>query len=111
VPLAGLGRQLDDCIVSFGSAEEGERMMERTHKGRWRDVLRIQVPAGTREVCVQIAQENNKWRALCTEQAANTLTNESNIVETRKLDLFGTEVPVPTSPHRLPPVRALHKTC
>jgi len=102
VPLAGLGRAVDSSIVRFGTPEDGDRMVETRQKGRCRDVQRLEVPCEAQSVSVHMLLDRGTWRLAQPSEA------EHSVME--KLTLCGTEVAVPPSPRRLPPVRAMQRT-
>jgi len=104
VPLAGLGRSVDNCIVRFGTPEDGDRMVETTHTGRCRDVQRLEVACDAQSVSVCMLLEGGKWRL--TEPSHAECSQDDPNMRTEKVALCGTEVAVPPSPRRLPPVRA-----
>jgi len=107
VPLIGLGRDVDNCIVQFSPSEEDDHMVEVSPKGRCRDVLRIDVPGDMTEHYVYVTLDDGKWRLVPERQAlrqraADAADGLESVVEIRKVALTGAQLV--SSPRRLPPL-------
>lgn len=113
VPLAGLGHEVDGCIVKFGVEDEGDRMVETTEKGRRRDVQRVEVPGNMRDFNIYVTHDEGRWRLVpekeaLRQRAADAEDGEESAVELRKVVLSGFEVVAP--PRKLPPVNTNQRT-
>lgn len=109
VPLAGLGRDIDNAIVLFND-DDGARMVEKSLRGRQRDVQRIQVPGDMTDGRVYVTQASGVWRFVREEIATAAIREHADAsgVEERKLHLYGHEVVA--SPIKLPPVNPDRRT-
>lgn len=94
VPLAGLGKGLEDCIVHLAKKGGTEQPVQRSFQGGNEDVRRLQVRGDTEEVIVNVTYDHG-WRIVDVPVPEQT--------EERRVGLNGTEMVRPPSPP-LPPV-------
>lgn len=90
VPLAGLGRKLEDVIVHLAHANDEEKYTQQTLKSR-RDVKRIEVSTETTEVQLYVLTENGTWHFSDTAIADVT---EERSVEVSDVDMVSPPLPV-----------------
>lgn len=105
VPLIGLGRDVEDCIVHF-STDQGDRMVEVTHDGRRRDVERVEVQEDLCTASVYVTREDGFWRFVpekeaLKQRAADVAAGEESVVELRKVSLQNSVAP----PKKLSPIK------
>lgn len=115
VPLVGLGRAVDGCIVWLSPDDEGDRMVETSQNGRPRDVTRLLVAGNIRDACIYVTREDGRWRlvpekAALLQRAADAADGEESPVELRKVALSGSEVVAPAPPRKLPPMKPSQRT-
>lgn len=114
VPLAGLGKEIDGCIVAFARGDENGKIVETTLKGRQREVQRVAVPAAMTEVRLNIMREDGRWIVVSDKvkqelmQQAEDAGQKQPKIEERKVYLSGAEVV--TAPAKLPPVNRNQRT-
>jgi len=95
VPLAGLGDGLDDDIVHMAAKGSGEHPVQRSLNGSEKEVRRIQAPASTKQITVNLIFEEDAWRFAAVAVPGKT--------EARHILLHWTEMVRPNS-KPLPPL-------
>lgn len=113
VPLVGLGRDVDSCIVMFEPEEECGRMIERTPKGRCREVRRIEAQSDEREATLYVTLDEGRWKFVPEQfalrhRAADAMDVWESQVEVRKVVLSSNGLVLP--PGKLPPVGRPRRT-
>eukprot|EP00933_Yihiella_yeosuensis_P079632 TRINITY_DN9282_c0_g1_i1.p1 TRINITY_DN9282_c0_g1~~TRINITY_DN9282_c0_g1_i1.p1 ORF type:complete len:714 (-),score=117.53 TRINITY_DN9282_c0_g1_i1:217-2358(-) len=104
VPLAGLGEDFEGAIVTFGLRGAKEVSRIKTLDGAERDVFRVEVPAYSLEMKLNIIEPQSLFQGETWKLATSKDDKREELVE-RKIELFGTELVAPPSPS-LPTVSA-----
>jgi len=73
VPLAGLGKELDNATIKFSRGEEAAKIVETSLKGGTRDVMRIAVPGSMMQAIVSVTKQDGQWRLLSEKEKTTLL--------------------------------------